>query len=85
MCAKAQFQCHKRVWRSVFARTPGECVWKRGLIRWKGGHSKRKDHKKSLTAGTDLQGYKGVGMGEGSVRREMGQGKKSRWVDGPPF
>lgn len=55
-----------------------------GLIQWKGGHAKRKEHKKILTAGTDLQGYNGVGVGEGSGRREMGQEKK-RWVDGPPF
>ncbi len=34
-----------------------ECIWKRGLIKWKGGHAKRKEHKKILTAGTDLQGY----------------------------
>ncbi len=62
-----------------FAKAPVhmscECIWKRGLIQWKGGHAKRKEHKKILTAGTDLQGYNGVGVGEGEWQKRNGTGK----------
>lgn len=49
-----------------------------GLIQWKGGHAKRKEHKKILTAGTDLQGYNGVGVGEGEWQKRNGTGKKKK-------
>jgi len=44
-----------------------------GLIQCKAGHTKRKEHKKILTAGTDLQGYNGVGVGEGEWQGTSGK------------
>lgn len=48
-----------------------------GLIQWKGGHAKRKEHKKILTAGSDLQGYNGVRVREWQKRNGTGIKKKN--------